>query len=79
VNGNNGSAEELFDEQLLAVWLNFANGAFDLDTLVDSDGDDVPDATFEDVVRTAETVRLNGTATRDELLAQKDILESLIH
>ena len=78
VKGNNGSDEELFDEQLPAVWLNFANGAFDLDTLVDTDGDDIPDTTFEDTVRAAEAVRLDGTATREELLAQKDILESLM-
>jgi hypothetical protein len=58
--------------------LNFANGSYDLDSPVDTDGDDVADSTFEDAVRAAEAVRLDNSATRSELLAQKDILERLV-
>ena len=78
VKGNKGSAEKLFDEQLLAAWLNFANGAYDLDTPVDTDGDGINDSTFEAAVRAAEAVRLDSTASREDLLAQKDILERLV-
>jgi hypothetical protein len=77
VNQNNGSAEEIFDEHLLTAWLNFANGYFDLDTLVDTNGNGVPDSNFSLVVYAAEAVRLDPTATRAELLAQKNILEAL--
>lgn len=78
VAGNNGSAEEIFDEHLLAAWLDFANGGFDLDTMVDSDGDGVVDATFLAVVTTAEAVRLDPASTRAEVLAQKAILEAIV-
>ena len=36
VGGNNGSATQQLDRQLLTSWLNFANGALDLGTLVDT-------------------------------------------
>lgn len=78
VAGNSGSAKEIFDEHLLAAWLNFANGGFDLDTMVDSDGDGIVDATFLEVMATAEAVRLSPTSTRAEILAQKAILEAIV-
>jgi hypothetical protein len=74
---NKGSAEEHLDRQLLAVWLNFANGSFGFDELVDIDGDTIPDTIFSDVVDTAETVRLDPGSTNAELEEQKDILEIL--
>ena len=78
VNGNGGSAEEIFDAHLLTAWLNFASGYYDLDTLVDTNGNGIPDSVFQLVVETAEAARVNPATTRDELLAQKDILEGLI-
>lgn len=78
VKGNNGNADELFDEQLLAAWLTFANGGFDLDTMVDTDGDATPDTTFAAAVSEAESVRLDPTATDAELLEQKDMLEGML-
>ena len=77
VKQNQGSAEENLDRQLLAVWLNFANGSFGFDELVDTDGDSIPDTIFSDVVDAAETVRLNPSSTDAELEEQKDILEIL--
>lgn len=74
---NKGTATELLDRALLMTWLNFANGVFDSDTPVDTDGDTIPDTTFAAVVTEAETVRLDPGATREELLEQKDILENL--
>ena len=78
VKQNKGSAEEIFDAQLLAAWLNFANGSYDLDTTVDTDGDGIADSTFEAAMAGAEAVRLDTTATKAELLAQKDILERIV-
>ncbi|WP_020681923.1 M36 family metallopeptidase [Marinobacterium rhizophilum] len=78
VNKNRGTANELFDEQLLAAWLNFANGGYDLDSPVDTDGDGATDSTFEAAVAAAEAVRLDGAATRAELLLHKGILERIV-
>lgn len=75
--GTSGSIVELLDQQLLAAWLNFANGAFTYDEMVDTTGDGVPDTPFSDAVTTAESVRLDPGATRSELEEQKDILEAI--
>jgi hypothetical protein len=68
---------DLLDAQLLAAWLNFANGAFRWDDLVDTDGDKVPDTLFSDAVMAAEAVRLDPLATQQQLEEQKNILESI--
>ena len=73
--GKKQSMETIFDRQLLAAWLNFANGAINLDTLVDTDGDLVPDTTFSDIVSTAESARLNPATSSEELEYHKDLLE----
>ena len=78
VKQNHGSAEELFDQQLLAAWLNFADGAIGLSDPVDTDGDGVNDGTFASALLTAENVRNSPASTREELLAQKDILERIV-
>jgi hypothetical protein len=66
---------ELFDQQLLAVWLNFANGAMAWDRLVDTNGDRVADTRFLEAVTVAETLRLNPNATQTQLDQQERILE----
>lgn len=74
------STDEIFEQQLLAAWLNFAHGSLDPGTLVDTDGDDTVDAAFSDVIADAEAVRLAydaGTATDSELEDQKTILERI--
>lgn len=71
------SADDLLDAQLLAAWLNFANGPYDLDELVDTNGDGVADTEFLAVLVEAETLRLDPTRTRADLLAMKDVLERL--
>ena len=75
--GNGGSQIRHLDRQLLAAWLNFANGGVGLFEMVDIDGDSVPDATFVDVIVEAEAVRLDPTSTNAELEAQKDALETI--
>lgn len=67
-----------FDEKALAAWLNFADGVFKLDTLVDTTGDGTLDTTFGDAMLTAETVRMDPAATAEEIQAQRDILERII-
>ena len=73
--GKKRPMETIFDRQLLAAWLNFANGAINLDTLVDTDGDGVPDTTFSDIVSAAESARLNPATSPEELEVHKDLLE----
>lgn len=70
-------SRQILDQQLVAVWLNFANGALDLDELVDTDGDGTADTAFGDAVATAEAVRLDPNATTAEFNEQKDILEQI--
>ncbi|MFF3843197.1 M36 family metallopeptidase [Streptomyces sp. NPDC001930] len=62
------------DRQLLAAWLNFANGAFEANELVDTDGDLKADTPFLQAVQNAERVRLDPQATKQRLSAQAAIL-----
>ncbi|MFI5669218.1 M36 family metallopeptidase [Streptomyces sp. NPDC051704] len=64
----------LVSQQLLAAWLNFANGAYDLSTPVDTNGDWKTDSTFGAAVANAEAVYNNPASTRDQLLKQVDVL-----
>ena len=77
--GQNGGSElQQLDRQLLAAWLNFANGAFDYTELVfDSNGDGVADTQFSAVMAAAEAVRLNPASTAAELRAQRQLLQRL--
>ena len=67
---------ELYDQQLLAAWLNFANGAIDWNRLVDTNGDKVVDTRFLTAMVNAETLRLNPNSTRRQLDAMKLKIES---
>lgn len=75
--GSKGDIVEELDQQLLAAWLNFANGAFGWSSLVDANGDRVPDTAFASAITAAEAVRLDPGASRAALEAQKRILESI--
>jgi hypothetical protein len=77
VKRNEGSMHEILDRQLLAAWLNFANGSIEYDEFVDTDGDGVGDTVFAAAMAIAEAVRLDSGATRAALEAQKDILEQI--
>ncbi len=74
---NYGSMAEQLDRELLAAWLNFANGARPYLGLIDTDGDDVGDATFADLITTAEAVRLNPGSTDEELEIQVEIVHKI--
>jgi hypothetical protein len=67
---------ELFDQQLLAAWLNFANGAIEWNRLVDTNGDRTADTRFLDAIAAVESLRLEPGTPRAELDRRKVILES---
>ena len=72
------SEQEKLDEELLAAWLNLANGAFGYAQLVvDTDKDHVPDLSFVDAVAQAEAVRGNPASTKDELKDARKLLEDV--
>jgi hypothetical protein len=75
--GGNSGMSDLLDVQLLTAWLNFANGAYAWDELVDTDGDKVPDTAFSDAIAAAELVRLDPLATNAQLEQQKNRLEAI--
>jgi hypothetical protein len=75
--GSGGDIRVQFDRQLLAVWLNFANGAIEYDELVDTDLDNVPDTELVTFLCAAEAARLNPATTRSELEDLKDLLEAI--
>jgi hypothetical protein len=66
----------LFDQQLLAAWLNFANGAIEYDQLVDTDANRTLDTPFLQAMADAEAVRLNPSTTRAQLERKKNMLDA---
>jgi hypothetical protein len=74
LGGNHGSETEKLDRELLVAWMNFANAAFDLGDMVDTDGDMVPDTTFGAALAVAEMVRLDPFATAMQLQRQREIV-----
>lgn len=62
-----GSAQEQLDRQLLVAWLNFANGAFGYNELVDADGDGVDETPYASAMAGVESVRLDPAATTAEI------------
>jgi hypothetical protein len=74
--GNGGSELEKLDRALLTAWLNFANGAFGYDELVDTDGGG-PDTAFNVVLAAAEAVRVNPASTEAQLREQRQILQRI--
>jgi hypothetical protein len=74
-DGPNGSKDR-FDRVALTNWLNFANGAFEYDELMDTNANKVPDTKFGDAMKNAETVRLNPASTDAQIDAQRKILQS---
>ena len=67
---------EKLDRALLTAWLNFANGAFGYDELVDTDGAGAGHGLLS-LMAAAEAVRVNPTSTEAELRAQRQILQRI--
>lgn len=74
---SNGDIRIQFDRQLMAAWLNLANGAIDYDELVDTDFDQVPDTGLLVVLCAAEAARTDPTTLDDQLEFWKDVLEAV--
>jgi hypothetical protein len=64
-------------QQLLALWLNYANGAGDWDTMVDSDWDCTPDITLGDAIVFIENIVNDPNSTHQELETAKDMADSI--
>jgi hypothetical protein len=77
LKGGGNSMIKSLDRQLLATLLNFANGSLELDELVDTDFDLVPDTALYAVIVNAEMVRLDPLSTKAQLEEQRNILEAI--
>jgi len=75
--GNEGSLREQLDRELLVAWLNFANGAFTYDGLVDANGDGVDETPYAEVMAQIEAVRRDAAATAEALEAVTTLLHSI--
>ncbi|MCK4783240.1 MAG: right-handed parallel beta-helix repeat-containing protein [Desulfobacteraceae bacterium] len=64
-------------QQLLASWLNFANGAVKMGDMVDTNYDGIVDSLFEDAIRIAEGILRDPEASGTELEQAKDICDSI--
>lgn len=72
-----GDIRAQLDRQLLAVWLNFANGAIEHDELVDTNFDKVPDRELVPFLCTVEAARLSPATSRLQLERYKNLLEAI--
>ncbi|MFP3853498.1 MAG: PKD domain-containing protein [Anaerolineales bacterium] len=83
-------AKEIFDvsgpsmrskaeAQLLAAWLNFANGAVDWNQQIDTGDDPLGTASYSQVIQTAEAILLDAEADHQQLERAKDLAETVNH
>jgi len=72
-----GEIRVQFDRQLLAVWLNFANGAIEYDEEVDTDFDGIADTELLTFLCEVEAARLDPTTSDSDLEELKDLLEAI--
>jgi hypothetical protein len=77
MGGNQGSAQQKLDRELLMAWLNFANGTWGFNEMLDTNGDGTNDMTFAAFVGTFEAVRLNAASTDTDLRAATARLHQL--
>ena len=62
------------DAEILAAWLNFANGSIGWSQLIDTDKNGVGDTAFNVVLANAEAVRNNPSSTKGQIINQRDLL-----
>jgi len=65
------------DENLLAAWLNFADGSIALTTEVDANLDGDPDTTFAELLTAAEKLRLDPATTAAQLRHESLVLQNV--
>jgi len=73
----NASMEQRATQQLLASWLNFANGAVGLDDMVDVDYDNAADMSFLDAVGIAEDILLDSSSSDSDFEQAKSMCDSI--
>ena len=68
--------EELrhLDAEILAAWLNFANGGIAWDQMIDTDKDGTGDTPFFTVMANAEAVRNDPSSTKKQIIEQRELL-----
>jgi hypothetical protein len=76
-NKTGGDVIKNLDRQLLAAWLNFANGAIGWTEMVDITGNSNVDTTFANAIQSAEAIRLNPLSTKAQLIAAAKQLERI--
>lgn len=76
LDGPSNTSRDRFDRVALTNWLNFANGAWEWNQLLDTNDNGTPDTTFANAMKNAETVRLNPASTNAQIDAQRKILQS---
>lgn len=74
---NGGSEIEKLDRELLVAWLNFASGSIGYSQSVDTNTDGVPDAPFNEVMRAAETLRGDPSASSKALKGMTQLIHSV--
>ena len=62
------------DAEILAAWLNFANGAIGWNQLIDTDKNGTGDTAFSAVLANAEAIRNNPASTKSQIIEQRDLL-----
>jgi hypothetical protein len=75
--GNSGSERDQLDRELLVGWLNFASGAIGYSELIDTNADGLADTPFYDVMKAAETVRADPSASSRSLRDQTQIVHRI--
>jgi PKD repeat protein len=63
--------------QLLAAWLNFANGSVSWTEMIDVDQDGSTDLPLYEVLRQTESILLTNDASHEDLVLAKDLAESI--
>ncbi len=75
LKGSGGSEPVKLDRELLTAWLNFATGSVRLDTTIKLGAGS--SASFAAIVAGAETMRLNPSATTEQLKTQRQRLQKI--
>ena len=81
LNPSGGPADQLgmLDRAILAGWMELMNGGVTWNQQVDTNGDRVPDAQFGQLLRNAETLRADPTATAEQRSEQRRLLSKAVN
>ena len=63
------------DAEILAAWLNFANGSIGWSQLIDTDKNKTGDTPFSAVLANAEAIRNNPASSKKQIIEQRELLD----